>query len=328
MSNNKKDADKKTEASSVRTAQAAAAGSGSDLNTLPFGTRARPYFIVLPSLIITIGIMIPFIMSIYYSLTNYSFRLITYKFIWFQNWIKILSSGSFWHACLVTLEYAGFAVLFEMLIGLGVAMLLNTLNNGFSRVLKVALIFPLMIAPVVATIIWVLMLSNTVGIVEKLLNIFGVYGFPWQASTSTAMGTAIMIDVWVNTPFCMLLSLAGLQSLPKSPFESAQIDGGSNWFNFKNLTLPLIKPSLLIALLFRLMAALQEYAIIFGLTKGGPGDRLMNLSLTAYQTGFQYQKFGFSLPYILVLWAFINFIANKLVKAQRKAVMLSSGAEE
>ena len=89
----------------------------------------------------------------------------------------------------------------------------------------------------------------------------------------------------------MLLVLAGLQSLPKSPFESAKIDGGSTMFNFRNLTLPMLKPSLYIALLFRLMAALQEYAVIFALTKGGPGDTLMNLSQNANQTGFHYKKF-------------------------------------
>ena len=119
----------------------------------------------------------------------------------------------------------------------------------------------------------------------------------------------------------------GLQSLPKSPFESAKIDGGSAWFNFKNLTLPMLKPSLYIALLFRLMAALQEYAIIFGLTKGGPGDTLMNLSLTAHLTGFKFQKFGYALPYILVLWVIVNITAKQIVKRQRAAQKQASGLE-
>ena len=160
------------------------------------------------------------------------------------------------------------------------------------------------------------------------MNIFGIVGFPWAASPKTALMTAVMIDVWVNTSFCMLLVLAGLQSLPKSPFESAKIDGGSTMFNFRNLTLPMLKPSLYIALLFRLMAALQEYAVIFALTKGGPGDTLMNLSLTAYQTGFQFQKFGYALPYILVLWVFINIIAKQIVKRQRAAQKQAAGLEE
>ena len=265
--------------------------AASELNVVPFKTKALPYMIVAPALIITIGIMIPFVMAIYYSLTNFSFRMPTYSFVGLRNWTQILASKEFLKATWVTIKYAFFSTAIEMGLGMGVAIILNNLNNRFSKIMRVALIFPLMVAPVTATIIWQLMLNNSVGIIEKFLNIFGIVGFPWAASPKTALMTAVMIDVWVNTSFCMLLVLAGLQSLPKSPFESAKIDGGSTMFNFRNLTLPMLKPSLYIALLFRLMAALQEYAVIFALTKGGPGDTLMNLSLTAYQTGFQFQKF-------------------------------------
>ena len=302
--------------------------AASELNVVPFKTRVRPYLIVAPALIIPIGIMIPFVMSIYFSLTSYSFRMPVYKFVGLNNWVTTLQSSTFWQALWVTVRYAFFSTVIEMLLGLGVAMMLNNLNNKFSKILRVALIFPLMVAPITATIIWQLMLNNSVGIVEKFLNIFGVYNFPWAAGASTAMLTVVMIDVWINTSFCMLLVLAGLQSLPKSPFESAKIDGGSPWFNFVNLTLPMLKPSLYIALLFRLMAALQEYAVIFGLTKGGPGNTLMNLSLTAYQTGFHFQKFGAALPYILVLWLFINLVAKQIVKRQRAAQRQALGLEE
>ena len=300
----------------------------SELNVVPFKTRVLPYLIVAPALIITIGIMIPFIMAIYFSLTNYSFRMPKYNFIGLQNWINILTSSVFWKAVWVTLRYAFFSTVIEMGLGMGLAILLNNLNNKFSKIMRVALIFPLMVAPITATTVWQLMLNNSVGILEKFLNIFGIYNFPWAASPSTAMMTVVMIDVWINTSFCMLLVLAGLQSLPKSPFESAKIDGGSTMFNFRNLTLPMLKPSLYIALLFRLMAALQEYAIIFALTQGGPGDTLMNLSLTAYQNGFQFQKFGIALPYILVLWLFINIVAKQIVKRQRAAQKQAAGLEE
>lgn len=299
-----------------------------DLNGVPLKTRALPYAIVAPALLITIGIMIPFAMAIFFSLTNYTFRRPEYDIIWFENWIRVLTSEDFWHAAWVTLRYGFISTAVEMALGLGIALILNNLSNKFSKAMRVALIFPLMIAPITGTVIWQLMMSNTVGILEKFLNIFGVYNFPWAASPKFAMFTVIMIDVWLNTSFCMLLALAGLQSLPKSPFESAKIDGGSALFNFWNLTLPMLKPSLLIALLFRLMAALQEYAIISGLTAGGPGDTLMSLSLTAYQTGFRYSRFALALPYILVLWAFINFVAKNIVKWQRAAQRQASGEDE
>ena len=299
-----------------------------NLNKIPFSTRVRPYLIIAPSLIITIGIMVPFVMAIWYSLTNFSFKLPTHKFIGLQNWVNMLGDPAFWNAVKISLMYGIIATAIEMLLGVGVAILLNNLNNKLSKVLRVLLVFPLMVAPVTATIIWQLMLNSSVGIVEKLLNIFGVYNFPWAASPKTALMTVIMIDVWINTAFIILLVLAGLQSLPKSPFESAKIDGGSAWFNFTNLTLPMLKPSLYIALLFRLMAALQEYAVIFALTKGGPGDSLMSLSLTAYQKGFKFQKFGAAIPFILVLWLIINIAAKRIVNLQRNAQKRAAGLEE
>lgn len=195
----------------------------SQLNKVPFGTRVRPYLIVAPSLIITIGIMVPFVMAIWYSLTNYSFKLPTHKFVGLKNWVDMLTSADFWNALKVSLMYGVISTAIEMLLGLGVAILLNNLNNRLSRILRVLLVFPLMVAPVTATIVWQLMLNSSVGIVEKLFNIFGIYNFPWAASPKTALLTVIMIDVWINTAFIILLVLAGLQSLPKSQIGRAHV---------------------------------------------------------------------------------------------------------
>lgn len=297
------------------------------INTVPFKTRVRPYLIVAPALLITIGILIPFVMAIYFSLTAYTFRIPNSDFIGFRNWSRMFQSPQFWNALKVTIAYAFWSTIVEMLLGLGIAMLLGNLKNRFSRIMRVALIFPLMVAPVVGTIIWQLMLRSSVGIIDKLLNLLGIYGAQWGASHQTALLTVVMIDVWINCPFVIILILAGIQSLPKSPFESAKIDGGSAWFNFKNLTLPMLKPCILIALLFRLMAALQEFSIIFALTKGGPGDTLMSLSVTAYTQGYMYQRFASALPLILVLWVLVNIVANVIVKVWRKAQYQAVGKD-
>ena len=282
------------------------------LTKVPWTVKARPYFIMAPCLLITIGILYPFASAIFYSLTNYSFRNPTWKFIGLRNWKYLFTDVDFWHALLVTFKYAAATTIPQMLLGLGIALLLSK-ENWFTRILKVVLVFPLMIAPVIATLIWQLMTNTSVGILEKFLNVFGIYGFPWAASSHTALFTAAMIDTWVYAPFVIVLVSAGIQSLPKSPFEAARVDGGSAWFTFKTLTLPMLKPFMYIALIFRLMAALQEFAIIFALSKGGPGNTLMNLSLSGYNKGFAFLKFGESLPYVLVLWVVIYFISKKLV---------------
>jgi len=290
----------------------------------PWQVRLRPYLIMAPAMIITIGIMYPFIMAIYYSLTNFRFGSRTYEFIWFQNWISMLKNGNFWNALWVTTEYAVLSTGLEMLIGLGIAMLLSQ-PNRYTKTLRILLVFPLMVAPVMATLIWQLMLNSSVGIIEKFLNLFNVYNFPSASSPKTAMMTVVLIDIWVNTPFVILLILAGLQSLPKSSFESAKIDGGSAWFTFRNLTLPMLKPFMYTALIFRLMAAIMEFSIPFALTKGGPGNALMNLSITAYNTGFAYKNLGQAMPYVLIMWIIINIISKRLVKGWQSAQKTAAG---
>ena len=176
----------------------------------------------------------------------------------------------FWYSLWVSLSYAAATTIPQMLIGLGIALLLSR-ENWFTRILKVVLVFPLMIAPVIATLIWQLMTNTSVGILEKFLNLFGVYGFPWAASSKTALFTAALIDIWVYAPFVIVLVSAGIQSLPKSPFEAAKVDGGSAWFTFKTLTLPMLKPFLYIALIFRLMAALTGICDHFRTHQGRTG---------------------------------------------------------
>ncbi len=293
-------------------------------NEIPRNIKMRPYYIIAPGLLILIGIMIPFIMAIFLSFTNYSFRLPKWNFVMFKNWIAMLADPAFYHALWVTLRYAVYATGTQMILGTVIALLLKK-DTRYSRILKVLFTFPLMVAPAIAVLIWQLMTSNSVGVLEKFLNVVGIYNFPWASSHSTAMFTAILIDTWVNTPFVLLLVLAGIQSLPKSPFEAAQVDGADAWFTFKTLTFPMLKPFMYIALLFRFMASLQEFGIIYALTKGGPGDTLMNISLTGYMTAFQYQRLGQALPYLLVLWTIVNISASWLVKRQRKLAKQAQG---
>lgn len=177
-----------------------------DYNEIPAHIRRRPYYIIAPGLIILIGIMIPFITAIVLSFTSYSFRMPKFKFVGLKNWIKMFTSDDFWHALVVTLKYGLGATAVEMLLGTGVALLLKK-DTRYSRILKVLFTFPLMVAPAIAVLIWQLMTSNTVGVLEKVLNIFGVYNFPWAASHQTALFTALVIDAWVNTPFVLLLVL-------------------------------------------------------------------------------------------------------------------------
>jgi multiple sugar transport system permease protein len=285
----------------------------------------RPFLVLAPSFLLTIGILIPFIVAIFYSFTDLTLRSSEFNIIGFGNYVDTFTSPDFWHSVSITLLYAFWATGIEMLLGLGIALLLNE-ENWLSKFLRLVLIFPLMIAPVIGALVWQLMTNPSVGILRYPLSWIGLGGFRWSADPNYALFSVILIDVWIYTPFVVILALAGLRSLPKSPYEAALIDGGSAWFVFRNLTLPMLAPVLLIALIFRMMTSLQEFAIIFASTKGGPGDKTLSIALAAYNQAFPFYNLSGSIPMLLFLWAFIYAICFVLIGYWRKAQKISSGA--
>lgn len=286
----------------------------------------RPYLVLAPAFVLTIGILIPFFVAIYYAFTDRSLRSSEYAWVGFDNFTETFTSSDFWHSIVVTLMYAFIATGVEMLLGLGVALLLNRDDSALSKFLRLVLIFPLMIAPVIGALIWQLLTNPSVGLLRIPLSWIGLGEFRWSADPNYALFTVVLVDVWIYTPFVVILVLAGLRSLPKSPYEAALIDGGSAGFVFKNLTLPMLSPVLLIALVFRLMTSLQEFGIIFALTKGGPGDRTMNIAIRSYNEAFPYYNLSGAIPNLLVLWAMIYAICFVLIGFWRKAQKTASGA--
>jgi len=169
--------------------------------------RFRPYLILAPALILTIGIFIPFLAAICLSFTNYSLNSSDVSFIGFDNYLSMLQSPDFWHSLWITIQYAFFCTTVEMLSGIGVALLLND-ENIVARFLRIVLIFPLMIAPVIGTLIWKLITNPSVGILVGPMQLIGLGDFKWGASPDTAMFSLVVIDAWVYTPFVIILVLA------------------------------------------------------------------------------------------------------------------------
>jgi multiple sugar transport system permease protein len=286
--------------------------------------KFRPYLVLAPTLILTIGILIPFLAAICLSFTDYSLNSSDVSFIGFDNYLTMLQSPDFWHSLWITIQYAIFCTTVEMLLGIGVALLLND-ENFVARFLRIVLIFPLMIAPVIGTLIWKLITNPSVGILVGPMQMIGLGDFKWGASPDSAMFSLVVVDAWVYTPFVIILVLAGLRSLPKSPYEAALIDGGSPWFVFKNLTLPMLTPVLLITLVFRLMLSLQEFSIIFALTEGGPGDSTMSLSLQAYNRAFPFYGLAEAIPMMLFLWVLVYLVSFILIGFWRRAQQRAAG---
>jgi multiple sugar transport system permease protein len=284
------------------------------------GSRKKylPYLIVLPALVLTLPVLIPFFQSIYYSMTTYSLTNPVKNFIWFENYVWLFTDPEFWNSVRVSFVYAGTAVGIELLLGLLIAVLLNQ-ETLLAKIFRPLLLLPLMIAPIIGTLMWKLMMSPEFGVLNYFLSAFGARDFQWASAADSAMFSVVLIDVWMFTPFIALLLLAGLRSMPAPPFEAAMVDGASKWFIFKNLTIPMLMPFIIVAVVFRLIDSLRQFDIIFGLTKGGPGSTLMNFQVSAYTTSFTYTKISDGSALMLINWLIVYIISMFLVKFWRKS---------
>ncbi len=276
--------------------------------------RARPYLLSLPALLVCIGILIPFGTAAYYSMMRFRLNLPMLKgFIWFDNYTALVGDPTFWHTVSVSLAYAGLTVGLELMLGLGIALLLQKPTRVHNTA-SILLLLPLMTAPALAALMWKLMTNPNFGILSYLVSLLGISDFKWASDPSTALFTVVLVDIWVYTPFMMILLLAGLRSLPKQPFEAAALDGVPRTFVFFRITLPMLMPYIITATLFRLLDSIQQFDIIYSMTQGGPGDTLLVFQVRSYLEFFQYTNVGKSAAILMILWAITYLLSNIFIK--------------
>ena len=232
-----------------------------------------------------------------------------------SNFSRLISDTFFLTAMAHTFIYAAAALVFEFLIGLSLALLLNSQIRG-RTFFRAALLVPMMLPTVVVGVVWRLMLNPNFGAINGTLKEVGVNTEPltWTASPKLALLSVIAVDVWQWTPFVFLVLLAGLQAIPQEPYEAALIDGSSRWQTFRYVTLPLLKPAILIALLLRTMDLLRVFDQIFILTEGGPGFATETISLYIYRTAFRFFDFGYAAAMSFVLLALTNVISTIYIR--------------
>lgn len=273
-----------------------------------------PYLLSLPALLVCIGILIPFVTALYYSALRFRLNLPALKgFIWFGNYTNLLYDSEFWNTVSVSLRYTAITVGVELVFGLVIALLLQR-QTRLNNLISVLLLLPLMTAPAIASLMWKLMTNPNFGILSYLVSLVGASDFRWASSPSTALFTVVLVDVWVYTPFMMVLLLAGLRSLPQQPFEAAALDGVPRLFVFFRITLPMLSPYIITASLFRLLDAIQQFDIIYAMTQGGPGNTLLVFQVRAYLEFYQYTNVGKSAALLVVLWLITYVLSHVFIK--------------
>ena len=296
--------------------------------------RLTPYLFLAPAaLVMAVALLYPIGYMIYASFLDWnpSQRIGEAEFVGLRNYIGLLNDAAFLESFWVTLKFAAVVVSIEMVLGVGLALLLDRNIRGMS-LLRTLFILPMMIAPVVVGLMWRYMYHPSVGIFNRTLKSLGFEPIPWLSDGSWAFASVVIADIWQWTPFIFILSLAALQSLPQSAMEAARIDGATGWQQIVYIKLPLMMPVLIVTLLLRLIDAFKVLEVILVLTNGGPGLSTEILSLRISRTASEFRELGEAaamsnyLLILLVILTFAMFAYNKAVEA--RTARLRKAAEE
>lgn len=240
------------------------------------------------------------------------------RFVGLANYAAMLHDANFWHALALTAIYTVSTVVLQVVIGLGLALLVMQIPRG-QWLFRIVAILPIVLAPVVVGLFWrTLMLAPNFGIVDFAARMLGAPPVNWLGSPVPALISVIVIHTWQWTPFAFLVLLASLASLPPDVFEAARIDRAGPVQRFVHITLPLIRPAIVIVVIMRAMIALSAFAAIFAATGGGPGTATEILNLYAYRTSFVELNFGYGSALAVALLV-ITLVVSSVLFIMRTA---------
>lgn len=299
-------------------------GGGSTPPSVSAGRRkARPYILSIPATAVVVGIMAPFFIGVYYSVLNFRADNPNPGFVGLSNFTSVLADPLFWGSVKTTALYALVATAVETVLGVGIALLLNR-SSLVGKIFERVLILPLMIAPVIAGVIWALMFNPQFGILNYIFNLGSTFDF---LSVDRALLSCILVDLWIYTPFVAILVLAGVRSLPREPFEASAVDGANWLYMFRRLMLPMMWPYILVAVIFRFMDCVKVFDLVYVLTKGGPGAATRTLQVGAYTDSIINFNYSRGSTYMFLLWIIVFITAKYLVGVLGKAQKRAAGAE-
>ena len=236
-----------------------------------------------------------------------------------DNYARMLADARFWHSLQLTAIYTGTTVVLQVLVGLGLALLVMQIPKG-QGVLRVAAILPIVLAPVVVGLFWrTLVLAPDFGVADFVTRSLGLGSHNWLGDPQLALASVIAIHTWQWTPFAFLVILASLSALPPDIYEAARIDRASAWQRFRHITLPLIRPAIVVVVILRMMTALSAFAAIFAATGGGPGTATEILNLYAYRASFAELNIGYGSALAVVLLALTMATAGLLYSVRKTA---------
>jgi multiple sugar transport system permease protein len=273
-----------------------------------------PYLLLAPTLVLVLAVLVyPMVDGLRTSTGFYRFgrRL---RDVGWGNYTQALGDPAFLDSIVTTMEFVALAVAIETVLGLALALLCSR-ELRFIRAIRGTLILPMIVTPVVVGIVFRLIYASDVGLAATLAKSVGLSPPEILGEPHAAFGGLVLLDVWEWTPLMFLILLAGLQSLPVEPFEAARVDGAGAWRSFVDHTLPMLRPTIVVAVALRSIDALTTFDQVYVLTRGGPGTATQLISIYGYQTFFQFQQFGYAA-------ALLTMVALVVIAASGAALSL------
>lgn len=274
--------------------------------------------LILPSIVLTLGlVLLPIVNTLQLSFTDTNLaRPDKTEFIGFENYINHLTDDFFWDSVGRTLYFTVVSVGLEVILGIGIALLIAQKLKGW-RLLRLAIIIPWAIPTIVNATIWRWIFNADYGALNGLLLQLGLIdsyvtwlGAPWRA-----MNLVILADIWHSVPFVVLIISAALAGLPKDLYDAASIDGANSWQRFLRVTIPLIRPALMVILVIRTVEAFRVFDIVYTMTRGGPVNGTMVISFLTYEESFRFLKMGSGSALSFLVSLFILIMAVVYIRA-------------
>lgn len=268
-------------------------------------------------LVLALVVAAPLLYSFWLSLHEY---IITYgmgDLVWFENY-AVMMSDEFAGVSWITMKLTVIVVVLEFLIAFGLALLLNQSWLKFREFYLLVLMLPILMTPVAVALMFRLMFNPNLGIINWLLSLVGIPQQGWFGDPDLALATVVFVDIWNETSLMLIMLYAGLKSLPQDPVEAARIDGANAFQILRHVTLPMLKPVILVTLLIRMITALKSYDLIYMLTQGGPGKVTETISFYAYRLGFRFLDIGQAAAVSFILLAAVIVLTVILLRIMRE----------
>ncbi|GCL72439.1 sugar ABC transporter permease [Paenibacillus naphthalenovorans] len=283
------------------------------------------YIFVLPA-VLFVGVMIVFPIgyTLYLSFFEWSMSGVQ-KPVWvfLDNYKHLLFDDErFWAAFGRTFYFTIAAMMFELVLGIAIAVLFNRKFRG-KNLVKTLFLLPMVSTPVAIGLVWLLIFEPTIGFGNQFLKFLGLEPLLWIASPDQAIPSLVLVDVWQWTPMISLILLAGLATLPQENYEAAEIDGANVWQMFWKITLPLLMPTIFAAGLLRAIDALKTFDIIYAMTQGGPGFATETLNIYGFQLGFQYFQLGMTSAMLMLFFLLVLGISLLIIQLRRRLEVLN-----